>query len=152
MLNLNAVYMYGESLDERLAREHFLGKTRAEAKALIKSNFLYYAEDLAWMPSDLFSVYIHSVIDLAEEEFAEFHEESADTLCCIVSMLESRHILNGNKKDEPLEAIGELLCKSKEFCKRSMQNPIFQHLHKRQQRSIISPLNKLVSLEKKYLS
>lgn len=142
--------MHKEPLDERLAKEHFSGKTREEAKELIKSNFSYYVEDLAWMSVGLFSIYIHSVIDVAEEDFIEFNEESADTLLCIVSMLDIRHTLNGNDKEEPLKAIGELLRKSKEFCECSMQDPTFRQLNKQQQRLIISPLKKLVLLEKQY--
>jgi len=94
------------------------------------------------MPVGLFSIYIHSVIDLTEEDFVELNEESADTLSCIVSMLEIRRTLNGNNKEEPLKAIGELLRKSKEFCECSMQDPAFQQWHKQQQRLIISSLKK----------
>lgn len=142
--------MYREPLEEKLAVEHFAGKSREEAKVLIKSNFLYYVEDLAWMPVGLFSTYIHSVIDLAEEDFIGFDEESADTLSCIVSMLEIRFTLNGNKREEPLEAIGELLRKSRAFCEQAMQDPTFGRLHKQQQRLILSPLKKIAILEKQY--
>ncbi len=144
--------MYIESLDEKLAGEHFAGKTREEAKALIKSNFLYYTEDLAWMNSELFSSYIYSVMDLADEELCEFNEESADALDCIVSMLEMRYILNGVKKGEPLELIVELLHKVKMFCEHSMQRPTFRQLDKIEQRLIISSLKKINKLEKLYMA
>lgn len=139
-----------ESLDEELAREHFSGKTREEAKNLIKSNFNYYVEDLAWMSSALFDQYVLSVTDLAKEELQDFDEESSDCLENIVNMLEGRYILNGNSREEPLKKITELLFLCREFCERTMQTPTFSLLHRQEQRIILSALKKINSLAKSY--
>ena len=139
-----------ESLDEKLAREHFSGKTREEAKKLIKSNFNYYAEDLAWMSSALFEQYVLSVIDLAKEEMRDFHAESSDCLENIVFMLENRYCLNGFSREEPIKKIAELLFLCKEFCERAMQTPTFSLLHKQEKRIILSSLKKIDSLAKSY--
>ena len=138
-----------ESLDEEeLAREHYSGKTREEAKNLIKSNFHFYGEDLAWMSSALFNQYVLSVIDLAKEELQDFHDESCDFLENVVFMLEYRYTLNGSAREEPLKKIAELLILCREFCERAMQTAAFSLLHKQEQRRILSPLKKIESLEK----
>lgn len=139
-----------ESLEEKPAGEHFSGKTREEAKNLIKSNFNYYAEDLAWMSSALFDQYVLSVIDFAKEELQDFHDESCDCLENVVFMLEYRYNLNGFSREEPLKKIAELLFLCRKFCERSMQTPDFSLLHKQEQRRILSPLKKIDSLVKAY--
>lgn len=139
-----------ESLDEEMARKHFSGKTREEAKNLIKSNFNYYAEDLAWMSSILFAQYVPSVIDLAEEELQDFQDESCDYLENVVYMLEYRYSLNGCSGAEPQKKIAELLILCRQFCERAMQTPDFSLLHKQEQRRILSPLKKIDPLIKLY--
>lgn len=47
----------GLDLDERVALDHFLGKTQSEASALFFESPEYYADDLLWMGSKGFAFY-----------------------------------------------------------------------------------------------
>lgn len=47
-----------DSLDERSACEHFLGKSLLEAETLFRENSLYYQEDLMFMGASAFRFYL----------------------------------------------------------------------------------------------
>jgi len=51
-----------DSLDERCACEHFLGKSLEEAEALFHAGFEYYQEDLMWMGPRAFCYYVPAAI------------------------------------------------------------------------------------------
>ena len=55
-----------DSLDERAACDHFLGKTLDEAEALFAENALYYQEDLMWMGPKAFRFYVFAAIRCIE--------------------------------------------------------------------------------------
>lgn len=51
-----------DSLDERCAVEHFLGKDLDQAEELFRENFLKYREDLMWMGPKAFCFYVKAAI------------------------------------------------------------------------------------------
>jgi hypothetical protein len=51
-----------DTLDERVAVEHFLGKDRKAAEALFRENFIYYQEDLMWMGPRAFCFYLPAAL------------------------------------------------------------------------------------------
>ncbi len=51
-----------DSLDERCACDHFLGKNMDEAQALFSDNFLRYQEDLVFMGPRAFRFYVHAAM------------------------------------------------------------------------------------------
>lgn len=51
-----------DSLDERVAVEHFLGRSLEEAEALFRENRLRYFEDLMWMGPIAFRFYVIAAI------------------------------------------------------------------------------------------
>jgi hypothetical protein len=51
-----------DTLDERAAVEHFLGKDQADAEVLFRENFLYYQEDLMWMGPRAFCYYLPAAL------------------------------------------------------------------------------------------
>ena len=56
-----------DSLDERSACEHFLGKSLDEADALFRENWLYYQEDLMFMGISAFRFYVQAAIRFIQE-------------------------------------------------------------------------------------
>ena len=56
-----------DSLDERCAVEHFLGKSLVEAEALFRENFLYYQEDLMFMGARAFCFYVRAAINFLRD-------------------------------------------------------------------------------------
>ena len=63
-----------DSLDERSACEHFLGKNLDEAEALFRENFLYYQEDLMWMGPRAFQYYVRAAINHLRSDTASGDE------------------------------------------------------------------------------
>src|SRR5260221_10826007 len=76
-----------DSLDERSACEHFLGKTLQEAEALLRENSLYYQEDLMFMGASAFRFYVQAAITYIQSEAAT--GDSA-IVSCFASILEHR--------------------------------------------------------------
>jgi hypothetical protein len=72
------------SLDEKIACEHFLGKSVEEAKNLLHKDSGKYQEDLMWMGPDAFQYYVIAVIEYLKSEVGrddfEFHLTFAGTL------------------------------------------------------------------------
>ena len=59
-----------DTLDERDACEHFLGKNIDEAEALFREDFLCYQEDLMWMGPRAFRYYVHAAINYIHSDAA----------------------------------------------------------------------------------
>lgn len=59
-----------DSLDERSACQHFLGKTLEEAEALFRENSLYYQEDLMFMGVSAFRFYVQAAVNYIQSESA----------------------------------------------------------------------------------
>ena len=59
-----------DSLDERSAVEHFLGKNIEEAETLFRENSCYYTEDLMWMGPVAFRYYINAAIQYVRSDAA----------------------------------------------------------------------------------
>jgi len=76
-----------DSLDERSASEHFLGKTLEQAEALFRENSLYYQEDLMWMGPRAFCYYVDAVIRYVQSEAAS---RDTDIILSLISILEFR--------------------------------------------------------------
>jgi len=72
-----------DDLDGRVACEHFLGKTLAEAEALFRENEIYYQSDLLWMGVPAFRFYLPAVFQFvrhAEGDVSDFISHVAGTL------------------------------------------------------------------------
>lgn len=76
-----------DSLDERKACEHFLGKTVEQAEALFRENPIYYQEDLMWMGPVAFRYYIRAATNYIRSGAAT--GDSAMVIC-LASLLEFR--------------------------------------------------------------
>ena len=76
-----------DSLDERTACEHFLGKSLAEAEALFREASLAYQEDLMFMGASAFRFYVQAAISYIQSESAT---GDSDIISCFASILEHR--------------------------------------------------------------
>jgi hypothetical protein len=76
-----------DSLDERSACEHFLGKSLQEAEALFQENSLYYQEDLMFMGASAFRFYVQAVISYIQSDAAT---DDSDVINCFAAILEHR--------------------------------------------------------------
>jgi hypothetical protein len=76
-----------DSLDERTACEHFLGKSLAEAEALFCEASLTYQEDLMFMGVSAFRFYVQAAINYIRSEAAA---GDSDIISCFASILEQR--------------------------------------------------------------
>lgn len=59
-----------DSLDERMACEHFLGKDLAQAEAMFRENPLCYQEDLMWMGPVAFRYYLPAFVCYLRSEYS----------------------------------------------------------------------------------
>lgn len=76
-----------DSLDERSACEHFLGKTLEQAEALFRENSLCYQEDLMFMGVGAFRFYVQAAISYIRSDSATGDSAIAS---CLASILEFR--------------------------------------------------------------
>jgi hypothetical protein len=76
-----------DSLDERSACEHFLGKSLDEAEALFRENWLYYQEDLMFMGISAFRFYVQAAIRFIQSDAAA---GDSDIVSCFAMILEHR--------------------------------------------------------------
>lgn len=67
-----------DTLDERSALEHFLGKNTAEAEALFRENFIHYSEDLMWMGHRAFCFYIAPAVNYVLSPEADGDSDAAN--------------------------------------------------------------------------
>jgi len=77
----------GLSLDEKVAVEHFLGKSVEMAQALFKENSIYYAGDIMWMGTKAFAYYFPAFASYLVSEDAR---GDADALNSLVGLLTFR--------------------------------------------------------------
>src|SRR4051812_28404572 len=76
-----------DSLDERTACEHFLGKSLAEAEALFREASITYQEDLMFMGAIGFRFYVQAAVSYIQSEAAS---GDSDIISCFASILEHR--------------------------------------------------------------
>jgi hypothetical protein len=76
-----------DSLDERVACEHFLGKNLEQAEALFRENSVYFQEDLMFMGPAAFRVYVIAAINYIQSKEGA---GDSDMVNCIASILEFR--------------------------------------------------------------
>mgnify|MGYP001587234622 CR=1 FL=1 len=76
-----------DSLDERVACKHFLGKSLDDAYALFRENWLYHQENLMWMGPKAFRFYLPAAIRYLQSADAMGGEGD---VMCFVSLLEFR--------------------------------------------------------------
>ena len=76
-----------DSLDERSACEHFLGKSLEEAEALFRENSGYYQEDLMFMGAAGFRFYVQAAINYIQSPAAT---GDSDIVSCFADILEHR--------------------------------------------------------------
>jgi hypothetical protein len=76
-----------DSLDERSACKHFLGKTVEEAEALFRENSIYYQEAQMWMGPVAFRYYVQAAIHYIKSPEAA---GDSDIVSCLASTLEFR--------------------------------------------------------------
>jgi hypothetical protein len=73
-----------DSLDERCAVEHFLGKNLEQAQALFRENFLRYQEDLMWMGPIAFRFYVPAAINYLASKDADHNADAASSFCALI--------------------------------------------------------------------
>ena len=76
-----------DSLDERTACEHFLGKNLAEAEGLFREASITYQEDLMFMGASAFRFYVQAAISYIKSEAAT---GDSDIISCFAGILEHR--------------------------------------------------------------
>jgi hypothetical protein len=77
----------GRNLDEKVAVEHFLGKTQVEAECFFRENALYYQEDLMWMGDKGFAFYFPAFSSYLQSPYAN---GDSDALNCVTSVISFR--------------------------------------------------------------
>lgn len=70
-----------DTLDERCAVEHFLGKDLGEAEALFNENSLHYQEDLMFMGHRAFCFYVRAAINYLKSDSSCGDSDMANTFC-----------------------------------------------------------------------
>jgi hypothetical protein len=71
-----------DSLDERSAVEHFLGKDLEQAEALFRED--HYWEDLMWMGPIAFRFYVSAAINYLLSDEAENDAYAASSFCSLI--------------------------------------------------------------------
>jgi hypothetical protein len=86
---LNDINVY-DSLDERVACEHFLGKTLQDAEMMFRTNWDYYQEDLMWMGPRAFRYYVTAAIRYLQSAASEGTQASYFTAILDFKILSER--------------------------------------------------------------
>ncbi len=73
-----------DSLDERSACKHFLGKNLEQAEELFRRNALYYQEDLMWMGPVAFRFYVPAFIQYIRSDYSQ---GDADAINCFHGLI-----------------------------------------------------------------
>lgn len=76
----------GLDLDERIALDHFLGRTQSEAARLFFENPLYYESDLKWMGSKAFAYYLPATRPFLEASDSSGNIEFLDALISTIAI------------------------------------------------------------------
>jgi hypothetical protein len=79
----NDINVY-DSLDERSAVEHFLGKDLKQAEELFRQNFNYYQGDLMWMGPSAFCYYVDAAIAYLLSSAANDDSDAVNCFCGLV--------------------------------------------------------------------
>ncbi|MBX3184896.1 MAG: hypothetical protein KIT72_16370 [Polyangiaceae bacterium] len=75
------------SLDEIVARDHFLNKSIDEGEALFRDNSAYYQEDLMWMGPRAFAFYLQSAFNYMKSDDATGDDHF---VACILDVISFR--------------------------------------------------------------
>ena len=75
----------GENLDEKLAVEHFLGKSASQAESLFRENAIYYAGDLMWMGDKAFAFYFPAYSRFLESSHANGDADALNSLASVIA-------------------------------------------------------------------
>jgi len=73
-----------DSLDERSAVKHFLGKDLEQAQALFRVDLLWFWEDLMWMGPIAFRFYVAAAIKYLLSEDAVNDAYAASSFCSLI--------------------------------------------------------------------
>ena len=73
-----------DSLDERDAVKHFLGKDLSQAQAIFRENFLRYQEDLMWMGPKAFGFYVTAAINHLRSADSDGDADAARSFCSLI--------------------------------------------------------------------
>jgi hypothetical protein len=73
-----------DSLDERDAEKHFLGKSLDQAESLFRENFSVYQEDLMFMGPVAFRFYVPAAIRFLLSPESDFHSDAAYAFCDLI--------------------------------------------------------------------
>lgn len=73
-----------DSLDERWAVKHFLGKDLEQAHTLFRENFLHYQEDLMWMGPIAFRFYLPAAIEYLLSKDADHDAGAVSSFCALI--------------------------------------------------------------------
>jgi hypothetical protein len=80
---LNEINVFN-SLDERTAAAHFLGKNLQQAEELFRENFLYYQEDLMWMGPKAFCYYVPAAVAYLISAASDGDSDAASSFCGVL--------------------------------------------------------------------
>ena len=75
----------GENLDEKLAAEHFLGKSASQAETLFRENAIHYAGDLIWMGDKAFAFYFPAFSRFLESTHADGDADALNSLASVIA-------------------------------------------------------------------
>jgi hypothetical protein len=95
-----------DSLDERVACRHFLGKDLDAAEALFRENSAYFEEDLLWMGPTAFRFYVEALIRYLRSDASE---GDAGIVSCFAGILEFR-LENASEELRPIAPRLALAC------------------------------------------
>jgi hypothetical protein len=80
------INVYG-SLDEKVALQHFLGKTPEQAEALFREDSLHKLFDLMWMGPKAFCFYVPAAVNYIRSNASS---GDSDAISCFLAVLEFR--------------------------------------------------------------
>lgn len=99
----------GLNLDEKVAIEHFLGKSVNAAQALFSENSLYYSGDLMWMGPKAFAYYFPAFAAYLRSESAK---DDSDALNALADMITFR----SEHEPDVMKAMREVLTNCIDSC------------------------------------
>ncbi len=88
----------GLSLDEAHAVKMFLGKNHEQALELLRDNFLFYQEDLAFMGPRAFRYYLTSLVTYITEELQSDPSNFYDTCYSLMTLFSIRLLSHEDRK------------------------------------------------------
>jgi hypothetical protein len=73
-----------DSLDERAAVEHFLGKSSSQAVEMFYDDFLTYQEDLMWMGPRGFCFYVRAAVEYLLSDDSLDDSDAVSSFCSLI--------------------------------------------------------------------